>query len=260
MRFAVHRSLLAALLLTLFAPEAAAQDVAATCAGIASVLRGTGAGGGLEQQSARVRSDVEDFARLANSAQGLLGEISSENAAASRIPTGAPEAKVYQELRAGDRAMSQAYQSGLTWYRGQIQGLQREQRAIDAGVGALHRNADSLHCGAGTVAGPTAGTNAPRSFAGFWTTADGYVIQLVRLASYVVGSVRVQNDPNGVVGLLAGRFDGNALHLMYTAPQGAPLGAFHLSFSQDGNQLLGRWDPPNAGQSPTQIWWQRAGK
>lgn len=260
MHFAVHQSLLAAVLFALFAGDAVAQDVAASCAGIANVLRGKDAAGGLEQQSTRVRGDAQDFQRLASSAQRLLGEISSEKAIASRIPAGAPEAKVYQDLRAFDLASTQAHQADLAWYRNQIQGLEREQNAIDAAVGALHRNADSLHCGSGTVAGPTGSTNAPRSFAGFWTTADGYVIQLVRLGSSVVGSVRIQNDPSGIVGLLAGAFDGNALHLTYTGPQGAPLGAFHLSFSEDGNQLVGRWDPPNAGQPPTQIWWQRAAK
>jgi hypothetical protein len=250
--------LLTALSCAFLAHAAVAQDVAATCARIAGVLGGTGNAGGLEQQADRVHGDIEDLQRLENSAQHLVRDVSSQSSRPPLVPARAPEAKVYQDLRAFDRAAAQARLVDLAWYRSEIQGLEGRQSALDAALLALHRRADALRCNTGTN---TAASSAPaRSFAGFWTTADGYVIQLVRLGSYVVGSIRVQNDVTGIVGLLAGRFDGNVLHLVYTAPQGNPLGTFDLGFSQDGNQLVGRWDPPTATQSPLQIWWQRAGR
>ncbi len=73
----------------------------------------------------------------------------------------------------------------------------------------------------------------------------------------VEGDVRPLSAQQSIIGVLAGTFDGNVLHLNYSDLRGGPRGTYHLSVSGDGALLQGRFDPPRPAQ-PLQAVWQRA--
>jgi hypothetical protein len=252
--------LFAALGVTLTFRSAQAQSTAAACGAIANIL-GSAQAPGLDQRLTTVRAERADLQRLLAQTQTELRQLSSSTSSATRVQPGTPEAKVYQNVRGAESASIESRKQDVVWYGAEIEKLNRAEASVQAAVGTLRRAADARRCDAGVGArnvgpGPSSGSgNAPvPSLVGFWTTADGYLIRLERDRNLVAGEVRLLSAQQNVVGLLSGTFVGGMLNLNYSGVRGEPAGTYHLSFSSDGMQLGGRYDPPVAGPSRQAVW------